>query len=129
MRRISRKTRAAAPTRVGITSSNRFMMYRYISLPSAASLLVEPDGRQILVQVMARADLPALHIGPVRDDTVPPRRHEHMRLGIEHVVLEFAHQGALFGEIGLMQQLLIKVDFLLVLIIAVVLGIDRMRQK
>src|SRR5260370_26579988 len=31
MRGISRNTRAAAPTKVGITSSTRFMMYRYIA--------------------------------------------------------------------------------------------------
>src|SRR6516162_3617938 len=50
-----------------------------------SSLLVEPDGRQVLIDIMARADLPALHVRPVRDDPVVPGRLQHMRLGIEHV--------------------------------------------
>ncbi len=33
MSRINKKTSAAAPTRVGITSSKRLMMYRYITAP------------------------------------------------------------------------------------------------
>src|SRR5882757_9925060 len=32
MRRISKNTSAAAPTRVGTTNSRRFMMYRYIAI-------------------------------------------------------------------------------------------------
>ena len=38
------------------------------------SLFVEPDRRQILVQVMARADLPAFDIGPVGHDPIPPQQ-------------------------------------------------------
>src|SRR5215472_9791342 len=38
MRRISRNTSAAAPSKVGTTSSTRFMMYRYIVSSSDASL-------------------------------------------------------------------------------------------
>jgi hypothetical protein len=43
MRRISRNTSAAAPARVGITSSSRFMMYRYIAsaLPYLSSQMVD----------------------------------------------------------------------------------------
>src|SRR4051794_4604227 len=37
-------------------------------------LLVEPDRRKVLVHVMARADLPAFDIGPVRHDALPPQQ-------------------------------------------------------
>ena len=37
-------------------------------------ILVDPYVGQVLVEVVARADLPALHIGAVRDDPVPPQR-------------------------------------------------------
>src|SRR5690242_4018709 len=62
-------------------------------VPAAGGLLVEPDRRQILIDVVARADLPALYVRPIRDDPVVPGRHQHMRLGIEHVFFEFTHQG------------------------------------
>jgi hypothetical protein len=58
----SRNTNAAAPTKVGITSNSRFMMYRYIASLPQRCLLVEPDGRQVLVEIMAGTDPPALHI-------------------------------------------------------------------
>jgi hypothetical protein len=45
---------------------------------------------------MARADLPALHIRPVGDDAVPPQHRKLVRLGIDHPLLELAHQDALF---------------------------------
>ena len=41
-------------------------------------LLVQPDLIQMLVQIVARCDLPALHIGTVRVDLVPPQRRDEM---------------------------------------------------
>src|ERR1700758_1085811 len=98
-------------------------------VPAAGGLLVKPDRRQILIDVVAWADLPALYVRPIRDDPVVPGRHQHMRLDIEHVFFEFTHQGALLGRIGLVQHLLIEIDLLLVLIVTVVLGVNRTWQK
>src|SRR6185437_1560987 len=95
---------------------------------TAMTLLVQPDRCQILVQVMARADLPAFDICPVGDDPVPPQHREFVRLGIDDVLFEIAHQAALLGCVRLMQRGLIKVDFLLVVVIAVILGEDGARQ-
>src|SRR5207249_4056791 len=64
-------------------------------------LFIEPHRGEILVQVMARADLPAFDIRPVRDDAVPPRQHDLVRLGVEHVFLELAHRRPLLCRIGL----------------------------
>ncbi len=93
--RIRMNTSAAAPISVGITSSTRLAMYWYI--PSSRSLfvvqaprvpfldgtrntrvrstvrrLVQPDIRQVLVDIVARTDLPACDVGPLghhRDTT------------------------------------------------------------
>src|SRR5260370_4507150 len=102
MRRISTKTSAAAPARVGIARSSRCTMYRYIAPPdgesglgcSTAWLLIQPNVREILVDVVARTDLPALHVGPVGDDPIPPRRHDRVGLSVEDVGLAFAPHAA-----------------------------------
>src|ERR1700740_2960489 len=72
------------------------------------TLFVQPNRRQILVEVMTGADLPPLHIGSIRNDAVPPQHWELVRLGIDHMLLEFAHQTALFGGVGLVQHRLVK---------------------
>src|ERR1700722_10601958 len=36
-------------------------------------LLVQPDGREILVHEMAWTDLPTLDIGPMNHDSIPPQ--------------------------------------------------------
>src|SRR6516225_7305607 len=41
---------------------------------SASTSFVEPDRAEVLIEVMARADLPAFDIGPVRHDPVPPQQ-------------------------------------------------------
>jgi len=51
-----------------------------------------------------------------------------VRLGIQHALLELPHQVALFGEIGLPQHAVIKLDLLRVLVIAVVRVGYRVRQ-
>src|SRR5712691_4825002 len=63
----------------------------------AGPLIVEPDPCQILIDEMGRGDFETLHIGPIRHDPMPPQRPDLMRLFVEHVGLEAAHQGALFG--------------------------------
>src|SRR5690348_4746503 len=95
---------------------------------TAMMLFVQPDRRQILVQVVARADLPALYVGPVRDDAVPPQHRKLVRFGVDDVLFEFPHQSALPASIGLVQHGLIEIDFLLVVVISIIFGIDRPRQ-
>src|SRR5690242_20738278 len=50
-------------------------------------LFVQPYRRQVLVDKVARTDLPALHIGPVRNGPIPPQGHDFMRLLVEHIFL------------------------------------------
>src|SRR5258707_13647546 len=82
IRRIRTNTSAAAPTSVGTTSSTRFTIYRYILCVRSWSrrrarqrmrtgLLIEPYIGQVLIDVVARADLSSLHIGGQPDDPVP----------------------------------------------------------
>src|ERR1700730_5651042 len=59
-------------------------------------LFVEPHRGQILVEVVAWADLPPFDIGVVRNDPVPPQEEDLVRLVIENMLLEGAHQAALF---------------------------------
>src|SRR5262249_23886176 len=131
--RISTNTTAAAPTSGGIRSSPRFTTYLCIlcvrsSLrPRQASrrgggLLVEPHVGQVLIEVVARTDLPSLHVGAQRNDPVPVGHHHLVRLGIEHALLEIAHQRALLRAVRLTQHLLIQIDQLLIFVVAVVLG-------
>src|SRR5689334_4137115 len=61
-------------------------------------LFIEPDRRQVLVDEVTRADLPPLHIRLVGNDAVPPYHPDLVRLGVDHVFLEIAHQGALLGK-------------------------------
>jgi len=95
---------------------------------SSATSFVEPDRRQVLVVEMARTDFPAFHVRPVRNAAEPPHHPDLVRLVVDHVFLEFAHQAALFGRVGLVQHLLVEIDFFLVLVIAIVFVEDGVRQ-
>ena len=50
-----------------------------------------------------------------------------MGLLVEHVFLEIAEQDALLCRIGLVQYLLIEIDFVLVFKISLIFGEDRTR--
>src|SRR5262252_1067386 len=76
---------------------------------------------------MARADLPSFDVRPVWDDPVPPERHDFMRLVVERMLLERAHQQALPRRFGLVQHLLIEIDRRGVVEISVLLGAHRAR--
>ena len=116
------RTRAApAPSSVGIISRSRLRMYWYMihlpamccgRRPAPAAARQGPGSRlsraarsrdhlsshtfgEVLIEVVARADLPALHVGAVRDDPVPPQRDERVGLIVEHTLLELAHELAL----------------------------------
>src|SRR5215471_15304539 len=92
------------------------------------SLLIEPDRRQILIEVMARADFPAFDIRSVRNHPVIPQQKDRVRLGIEHVFLEVADQRPLLRRVGLAQRLIVEVDRFGILEVSVICGVDRARQ-
>src|SRR5689334_22470233 len=96
--RIRMNTSAAAPIKVGITSSTRLVMYWYTC--SAVRCFVQPDIRQVLVDVVARTDLPAVHIGTLGDFAVPPDHRKLPRLCIDDASLVLSHQRTLLGEVG-----------------------------
>ena len=60
----------------------------------------EPDTREILVQVMARADFPSFDVRAVGNDPVPPQGQEHMRLLVERALFIFAHDLPLLRRVG-----------------------------
>src|SRR5438477_8456686 len=95
-----------------------------LSLPPAPSL-VEPDRGQVLVDEVRRGDLEPLDVGAVGHDAVPPQRIDLVRLLIEHVILEFAHQGALLLRVGLVQHRVVELDLARILVVAVILTVDR----
>src|SRR5262245_28794973 len=88
---------------------------------------IEPDRGQILVEKMARADLPALHIGAAGNDPVPPESHDFMRFIVERMFFVLPHQQALSYRIGLVQHLLIEIDSRGVVEISILLGKCRAR--
>src|SRR5260370_6378428 len=94
---------ATAPKSRLITPS--FVQLLLLAPVFCQRLAMEPDRCQILVEVVAGADLPAFHIGMMWDNAVPPEQEHLVRLDIEHMLLEGAHQGALFGEVGLAPHL------------------------
>src|SRR5947208_12612852 len=96
--------------------------------PRSRLLFVEPQPRQVLIDEMGGRDLEALEIGAVRHDAVPPQGPDLMRLFVEDVFLQLAHQLALPRRIGLAQHLVVKRDFGGVLVMSVILGRDRGRQ-
>src|SRR6516165_2993819 len=99
-----------------------------IASSCSAELFIEPNRRQILIEIMAGADPPALHIRAVRNNTVIPQQEYLVGLTVENVLLEVAHQGPLLGELGFIQHPVVQIDFLLVVELAVARDVDRMRQ-
>src|SRR5205807_5788578 len=61
-------------------------------------LLVDPDAGKILIEVVARGDLPPLDVRSVRDDPIPPQRDEVVRLLVEDPLLVGAHVPLLLGD-------------------------------
>src|SRR5260370_42000726 len=90
---------------------------------SSSPLFIEPDRRQILVDVMARADFPALYIRSVGNDAIPPQYPNLVGLCIEHIFLEIAHQSALLGEFGLAQHLVVEINLHRAFIVAILCAV------
>src|SRR3954447_20746762 len=96
--------------------------------PQQGALFVQPNRRKILVDEMTGADLPALDVGPVWDDSVPPHEVKRMHLLVEDALLELAHQLPLFGGLGLAQHRVIKRHLLRILEEFVVVAVIGIRQ-
>jgi hypothetical protein len=64
----------------------------------------------------------------MRHHPVPPQEEDIVRLGVEDVSLEVAHQRPLLGRVGLAQHLVVEVDLLGALKICVIGGVDRAWQ-
>jgi hypothetical protein len=60
--------------------------------------LIQPNIRQILIQVVARADLPAFQIRADRQDTIPPSDHQLVR----------THGDSVLGEVSIDTHMLYR---------------------
>src|ERR1700730_19146116 len=79
--RAERKVRIQSPPARSLVSPVPSAAADPLSLASSlrARLLVKPDRPEILIEEMARTDLPALDIGTVGHDPVPPQGHDLVR--------------------------------------------------
>src|SRR6516165_8005841 len=82
---------------------------------SSATSFVEPDRRQVLVVEMARTDFPAFHVRSCAWSSTTYFSNSRIK-------------PRCFGRVGLVQHLLVEIDFFLVLVIAIVFGEDGVRQ-
>src|SRR3546814_10261749 len=71
-------------------------------LSSHTWLLIQPHDIELLREIMARADLPALHLRAMRNDPVPPDRHEGVRMVVERHLFVFTHGLALLRRVRLL---------------------------
>src|SRR5262245_45643089 len=83
MTRMSRNVTSATPNSVG--SINRKRLSRYL-----CTLLGQPHCVELVVQIVAGRDGPALDLGQVRDDAVPLQRVEHVDLFVQEPLLQLA---------------------------------------
>src|SRR5262245_40331195 len=89
---LSTSRRVTAALRVPFMARPPWGRARRTRGPRGASrpgrLLGEPDGVELLVQVVRRGDGPSLHLGAVRDDPVPLQRVEVVHLLVDQALLE-----------------------------------------
>ena len=95
---------------------------------SATTSLVEPDRSQILIDIVARPDLPAFDVCAVGHDPLPPQQVDRMSLLVEDVFGEFKQIGPLLGLVEFAQLAVVHLDFLWVVELAVVRAGHRMQQ-
>src|SRR5262245_232118 len=106
MTRRRRKMIAATPSSVGNIRRNRLRMYRPMCgaspcrgspLPprwgqgSTHPLLREPDRIELIVQIVARCDLPPVHFARVRNDPMPLERHDVVHFLVQRALFDLAH--------------------------------------
>src|SRR6516162_7439772 len=75
-----------------------------IASSCSAELFIEPHSRQILVQIVAGTDLPALYRRPVGRDPVIRPQNDLVGLVVENVLFEVAHQGPLLRDLCCIQH-------------------------
>src|SRR5687768_9509086 len=121
--RMRMKMTTATPRIVGSISSRRFRKY------CSTSIGRQPDVRQALVQVVARAHFPALEARVVRHGAMPPEDDDLVRFGIQHVLVELAQQPLELLGVGLVHDLLVQRVDLPVLIAGVLAAGDVVRQE
>src|SRR5262245_51390632 len=96
--RMRRKISTATPRSVGNMRRNRFTRYFHMAPTSSRprvrgpTLLGQPDGVELVVQVVARRHRPALDLRAVRDDAMPLERVEDVHLFVDQPLLERAHE-------------------------------------
>src|SRR5690242_21244493 len=101
MTRISTNVNTATPSSVGNISKNRLTRYFHMAVggdaanaasPRERLLFRQPDGVELVVEIVAGRDRPAVHLGQVRDDPVPLQRVDHVRFVVEQPLLELADE-------------------------------------
>src|ERR1700675_171768 len=123
--RMRRKIKTATPRSVGIIRKKRLTTY-FHTLP----LLRQPHRVELVVQIVAGRDRPAVHLARVRDDPVPLERVDHVGLVVEEALLEGAEIPLpLLDIVGspLLDEELVD-HLVLVLAVVGVRGADESRQ-
>src|SRR5215813_999139 len=133
--RMRKKMNTATPNSVGIIRRKRFTTYFHIAVvtprcyvccvAAPVCLLRKPDRVQLLVEIVARRDGPAVHLRAVRDDAVPLERVDVVNLFVQEPLLEGAK--VLLALLGIDGPRLLDVEVVehLVLVAAVVRVGDR----
>src|SRR5207248_5760834 len=96
MTRMRTNVSSATPNSVGNINRKRLNRYFHMVVararpaprPRAPALLREPDRVELVVEIVAGRDRPALHLGEMRDDAMPLQRVDHVRLVVEQPLLE-----------------------------------------
>src|SRR5690242_11071703 len=113
--RSTKKVSTATPSSVGIMRISRLMTYFSMRAPLSAGSFVEPDAGEILVEIVARHDLPALQLLVVGDDAPVPddRRDEGL---VQQLRFELAHQ---LGALRLVGRAFLRLEQLVELAVLV----------
>src|SRR5919197_5278339 len=106
--RMRKNTSTATLRSVGIINKRRLTMYFSIGVPMVSASLGQPHCVQLLVQVVARRDRPSLDLRAVRDDAVPLKRVQIVRLIIQQPFLEFPEM--LLALVGVLGPCLLQVQ-------------------
>src|SRR5262249_8296055 len=116
--RIKKNTAMATPIRVGITRNSRRKRYQNMRkspagrrrasiAPPPPALLVEPDGREVLPEIVAGRHVPTLDLLVVDDNALPPQQRHVVGLH-QGVAVHLAHDLDALGGIDGAALLLIE---------------------
>src|SRR6516225_11566672 len=80
------------PARPGLFAGLEFgLLHHRMRTTRPAFGSAEPNRRQILVGVVARADLPAMDVGAQGYQPIPPKRVDIVRLLVQHALVVLKH--------------------------------------